>query len=295
MWRAARRGASHGATAAVEYPALAVLHRPGLLGRCVLLLVLFGRPRLRLHLHEFQHLRRMLRYPVTAALPLFGRVVVSSPSERDAVRAALPRWLRARTEVLAVPPTNATVPAPGGLEHPGDRRSPADALRVGVFGSLRPDKDPAWLAEVVAALGPRIGRLELIGRGWEHFDLQAGDGAPVTVVRRGPVATDELAAAFAAWDLAVAPFWEPPSDGRMSLRATLAHGVPTLTRGPLNDQLTLRPPHLAAVCDATALSQVELPVGLARASTAAEVAAFESAVTERLAAALFSPVGSAPL
>lgn len=226
--------------AVVVYPTLDLVERLVLVPRLLWLRARLGRGRwLRVHLHEFAYLRRRHRAVVALLVGLVAdRVVVSAQREVDAARRQYRGWL-ARRELVVHPPANAMAPTgPIALSDlPPDRR------RVGVHGSLRPDKGIDWLFAVLRRLDHRYGELEVVGRDWDvewPEDLRSR----FSITQRGQVPKAELAAAFAGWHLAVAPFATPPYDGRCSLRTTLAHGVPTLTRGPRPADLQLAAPHL---------------------------------------------------
>src|SRR5690606_11077448 len=115
---------------------------------------------------------------------------------------------------------------------------------VGVIGQLRPDKGEPWLLDVLARLDPRFERIEVVGRDWDLSAWPATLRDRYTVVGHGQLPAARLPEVLAGWDLALAPFAEGPHDGRLSLRTPLAHGVPTLTRGPQPPDLQLRARHL---------------------------------------------------
>ena len=282
--RAARASARSGATCVMEYPTASTVLQPDLVVRAVLLRALFGRRRLRLHLHEFRHLRRLLRWPVKFAALLPSRVVVSNDAERAALRAALGGLVGRVTEVVVAPPTNGT--APTDAEVAAALVDVPDRARVvGVFGMRRPDKGLDWLVDVLGRLDPRFDRLVLAGAGWDGMEWPAALRARYEIEVLGHVDRRDLPAMFASWGLAVAPLWEPAQDGRMSLRTPLAYGVPTISVGPATGALTLRPRHLLLVPPADPSS---IPGAVDRAGGAADVAAFERATADALAAALFA-------
>ena len=224
-----------------------------------------GRP-VRLWLHEYRRFHRVHRAIVRPLLRLAtDRIVVSNEREAAAVRAAVGR------PVVVVPPPNAAAPVAPPLP-----ATQTHAHTVGVFGMRRPDKGEAWLTATLGRLDARFRRLELAGGGWDGY----APPSRFDVVRHGHVSTAGLPALFAGWGLAVAPFWEGAHDGRLSLRTPLAHGVPTLTRAPAGNELTLRPPHL--LFDAGEVPELD---DAARAAGAAAVAAFEANVTRRLLSA----------
>lgn len=280
--RAALRGA---AGAVVVYPTIRLVERVGLVPRLLVLRALLGRRRwLRVHLHEFDRLRRRHRLAVALLTGLVAdRVVVSSQREATALRTRFRGWA-GRREVVVVPPSNGSAPTDPPAVH-----DPAPASRtIGVIGQLRPDKGEPWLLEVLARLDPRYDRIEVAGRDWDLGSWPEALRRRYAVVGHGQVPAARLADVLAGWDLALAPFEEAPHDGRLSLRTPLAHGVPTLTRGPRPDDLQLRARHL--------LFDDEVDVGClpdldaaARAAGAAEVAALEATWRTALARALYEP------
>jgi glycosyltransferase involved in cell wall biosynthesis len=282
--RHARAAARTGAVCVGVYPTTMTVYRPGLLPRAVILRALFGRARLRFHLHEFQHLRRMLRWPAKVALLLPGRVVVSSAPERDAVRGAFHGLIGRRCEVEVAAPTNGTAPTAEELDvstaaHPDQGRT------VGVFGLYRPDKGIDWVDAVLERLDPRFDRLVVAGGGWHEHEWALGVRGRYDIELLGHVRRSGLARTFAACGLAVAPLWKPAHDGRMSVRTPLAFGVPTLTVGPRGADLTLAPHHLLLL-PPTDPTTIDLDA-LDRRRGAQEVAAFEHQAALRLADVLF--------
>jgi hypothetical protein len=273
-----------GAPCAGVYPTRSTVYQPQLLIRALALRVAFGRRRFRLHLHEFKRLRRMLRWPVELALLLPGVVVVSSESERAAVRGALRGLVGRLVEVRVAAPTNGAAPTTAEVElaaQPGP-----DAPRtVGVFGAYRPDKGAAWLEEVLERLDARFDRLVVGGAGWEEHRWAPAVADRYAIELMGHVPRDGLPAMFASWGLAIAPLWAPAHDGRMSLRTPLAYGVPTLTVGPRDGDLTLEASHLLVVPPA-AVDVLDLG-GHDRRHAAAQVARYEEVAADRLAEALF--------
>lgn len=282
--RRARAVARTGATCAGVYPTRSTVYRADLLLRALVLRVVFGRRRFRLHLHEFRHLRRMLRWPAELVLLLPGVVVVSSASEQAAVRGALRGIVGRLVEVRVAAPTNGAAPTALEVEL-ASRPAPEATRTVGVFGAFRPDKGAAWLEDVLARLDPRFDRLVVGGSGWEEHRWSDAVLARYEVELRGHVPRRELPALFSSWGVAVAPLWGPAHDGRMSLRTPLAYGVPTLTVGPRDDDLTLDADHLLLVppTDVRALDVARLD----RRRCADQVARFETVAADRLGAALF--------
>lgn len=286
FWREARAAARSGAPCTGVYPTRSTVYEPRLLWRVVVLRLVFGRRRFRLQLHEFRMLRRMLRYPVTAAALLASRVVVSSLSEQEALRGALRGLVGRRCDVVVAPPTNGTAPTDAEI---ATATSPlADAGRtVGVFGMLREDKAVAWLHATLERLDGRFERLVVAGSGWDEHVWPASIAERFTTDVLGHVPRAQLPSMFAGWGLAVSSLWGRANDGRMSLRTPLAFGVPTVSVGPPGADLTLRPCHLVLVppCDPATVPVLD---ATARRTGAEEVAAFESAAAARLADALFT-------
>ena len=280
--RTALRGADG---AVVAYPTLCLVERLGLVPRLVLLRLALGRRRwLRVHLHEFDRLRRRHRLGVALVVgALADRVVVSSDREAHALRTRYRGWA-GRREVVVVPPANGSAPVA-----PPAGRDPAGAHRaVGVLGQLRPDKGEGWLLDVLARLDERYDRLEVVGRDWDLSTWPEELRARYSMVGHGQTAAAQLAAVLGGWDLAIAPFEEPGHDGRLSLRTPLAHGVPTLTRGPRPADLRLRAPHLL-FDDEVDLARLPDLDGAARRTGAAEVAAQEARWRRELADVLYGP------
>ncbi len=286
FWREARAAARSGAACAGVYPTRSTDYEPRLLWRVVALRLAFGRRRFRIQLHEYRHLRRKLKWPVTAACLLAGRVVVSSRSEQDALRAALRGLVGRRCDVVVAAPTNGTAATAAEVED-ATRPAPDADRTVGVFGMLRQDKAADWLLAALDDLDPRFDRLVVAGSGWDEHEWPPSITKRYDVEVLGHVPRRDLAATFAGWGLAVSSLWGPANDGRMSLRTPLAFGVPTLSVGPFTDDLTLRPRHLLLrpPCDPSSVPTFD--AGDRRAG-AGEVAAFESATADRLAAALFA-------
>lgn len=286
FWREARAAAGARTACAGIYPTRSTDYEPRLLWRVVVLRAVFGRRRLRLQLHEYRMLRRLLKWPVTAACLLAGRVVVSSRSEQDALRSALRGLVGRRCDVVVAAPTNGTPASPDEIVAATDLRPDADRT-VGVFGMLRQDKAVDWLVSVLGRLDRRFDRLVVAGAGWADHEWPSSITDRYEVEVLGHVPRAELAPMFADWGLAVASLWGPANDGRMSLRTPLAFGVPTLSVGPPGDDLTLRPRHLLlhAPVDVAAVPAFD---AVERRAGAEEVAAFERAAADRLASALFA-------
>jgi len=281
--RAARAASRDGATCVMEYPTKATVMQRDLVVRALILRAVFGQ-RLRFHLHEYRHLRRLLRWPLKFVALLASRVIVSHEPERVALRAALGGLVGRVTDVVVAPPTNGTAPT-GSEVARALRDEPSRAHVVGVFGMYRPDKGLDWLFDVLERLDARFDRLVLAGSGWDEVTWPEPVRRRYTLDVLGHVERADLAALFASWGVALAPLWEPAQDGRMSLRTPLAFGVPTLSVGPPTPALTLRPRHLFLVPPADPSS---IPVEIDRAGGAGDVAAFEQANAEVLASALFA-------
>lgn len=285
FWRDARTAARTGAPCAGVYPTRSTVYEPRLLWRVVVLRLVFGRRRFRLQLHEYQRLRRMLRWPVTFAALLAGRVVVSSRSEQEALQRALRGLVGRRTDVVVAAPSNGT--AATASEIITATALAATAWRtVGVFGVLREDKAAAWLSSTLERLDARFDRLVVAGSGWEDHRWSETISDRFTIEALGHVPRVDLAPVFSGWGLAVASLWGPANDGRMSLRTPLAFGVPTLSVGPPTDDLTLRPRHLFLTppCDPSSIYDIDAAT---RRAGAEEVEAFEAAAACRLAGSLF--------
>jgi hypothetical protein len=96
----------------------------------------------------------------------------------------------------------------------------------------------------------------VVGRGWEACAEISGADLPVELL--GHIPGDAIGPTITQWAAAIAPTRTGASDGRMSIRTPLAHGVPTLVSKPDDpSELTLEFPHLV-------VEQVE---GLVAAST----------------------------
>jgi hypothetical protein len=261
VWRTRRAGAP----IVLAYPTRSTVSSPRATVTLALA-ALLGRGRLRWHLHEYAIFggRRALLDLLLAIGG--GRVVVSTASEADALRVAR------RVDVHVLPPANGTPLDPLGT-------TPADPPIIGLFGIARSDKGLGAFNRCLAP-GERIA-VETVGEGWDEVAWPEG----VEPVHHGRVATAELAAVMGRWTLAIAPFVEGATDGRMSLRTPLTCGVPTLTTVTRPADLTLRPPHLLLDPD-TALDEARTAD---RLGGAAEVARFEADTVKRLADVLWGP------
>jgi glycosyltransferase involved in cell wall biosynthesis len=283
--RSLRSALAGAAGAVVAYPTLRQVERLALIPRLLLLRVALGRRRwLRVHLHEFERLRRRHRIGVALLTGLVAdRVVVSSEREATSLRERYRGWA-GRREVRVAPPANGSAPAaPPAVHDP-----PPSGRTVGVIGQLRPDKGEAWLLDVLTRLDPRYDRIEVVGRDWDLSGWPQELRDRFTVVGHGQVPAADLAGALRAWDLAIAPYEEPPHDGRLSLRTPLAHGVPTLTRGPRPEHLRLAAPHLLFDDEVDLRALPDLGAA-ARADGAAAVAAQEAGWRTALAEELYGP------
>jgi glycosyltransferase involved in cell wall biosynthesis len=280
--RAALAGA---AGAVVVYPTIHQVERVALVPRLLLLRWSLGRRRwVRVHLHEFEKLRRRHRIGVALLTgAIADRVVVSSAREAVSLRGRYRGWA-GRNGVAVVPPSNGSAPTTA----PVDRCAPADGRVVGIIGQLRPDKGLPWLLDLLERLDPRYTRLEVVGRDWDLDGWPARLRERYDVVAHGQTRAVDLPGVVAGWDLAIAPFEEPPHDGRLSLRTPLAHGVPTLTRGPRPDHLRLVAPHLLFDDEVDVAALPDLGAH-ARTSGAAAVADQEQRWRADLAAELFTP------
>jgi len=239
------------------------------------LTAVLGRRRLRWHLHEyaiFGGRRALLDLLLVVG---GGRVVVSTTTEAEALRRSRGGRVARRVDVRVVPPANGT-PLPAA-EDP-----PADPPVVGLFGTARDDKGLGVAVEALASVPDGV-RIETVGEGW---DRAGWPGHLPPVAHHGRVPTADLGRIVSRWSLAIAPFAQGATDGRMSLRTPLACGVPTLTTVARPADLTLRPVHLL-LDPATAV-----PRGLAtdagtRAQGAAEVLGFEARTVQDLREALW--------
>ncbi|HEX7134274.1 MAG TPA: hypothetical protein VF228_16990 [Iamia sp.] len=272
--RAARRARRAGAPVVVAYPTRSTVS--SLRATIALALIaVAARRRLRWHLHEyaiFGERRALLDLLLVVGR---GRVVVSTETEADAVRRSRGGRVARRVEVRVLPPANGTpLRAAAG--------PPADPPVVGLFGTARADKG---LDVATTALQTQADvRVETVGEGWAEAPWPAGTPR---ITHLGRVPSADLAPLISRWSLAIAPFAEGATDGRMSLRTPLACGVPTLTTVARPADLTLRPPHLlldptTAVDDALATRAAD------RAEGAAAVARFEAEVVARLSQGLWS-------
>jgi hypothetical protein len=285
----ARAAARTGGICVVEYPTRSTVYQASLPLRAVALWALFGRSRLRVHLHEYRNLRRMLRWPVTASLVLVHRVVVSSPREQAAVSAALHGRIGQWCEIVVAPPTNGSAPSGADLSGLPTADAGRGGRTVGLFGMRRDDKAVDWLFAVLDSLPPDFDRLVLAGAGWEEQPWPPHLSDRFEITPLGHVAASALGTVLGTWDLALAPFDNPAHDGRMSLRTTLAFGVPTITVGPPDEDLTLRPPHVGFVPPSDVAKAVAAVLAADRSEGARQVAAFEHAAADRLEEALFGP------
>jgi hypothetical protein len=280
--RAARRSVRG---AVVAYPTISQVERVRLVPRLLLLRLAMRDGRwLRVHLHEFDQLRR--RHRIGAALlvgAIADRVVVSSEREALALRTHYRGWA-GRSEIAVVPPANGSAPAGAASEPSPGRRG----TTVGLLGQNRPDKGEPWLLEVLERLDRRFDRLEIVGRDWQPDAWPEAVRERYEIVVHGEAPASELPALLGSWDLAIAPFEVPAHDGRCSLRTMLAFGVPTLTRGPRPDDLRLDAPHLL-FDDEIDLAAVPDLGPAERQAGAAAVAALESAWREQLVEELYGP------
>lgn len=241
---------------------------------------LAGRRRVRWHLHEYSIFSELRIVLDVLLLVSGGVVVVSTPSEAAAVRRARRGWVGRRCRVHAVPPANGT---PFGATPEAGRAEPPV---VGVFGTARADKALTCIEAALRELPRDLCRLETIGSGWDEVVWPADISTCFELSHRGRVAVDELAGAIARWTLALAPFADGATDGRMSLRTPLACGVPTFTAVTRDDDLTLRPSHL--LLDPATAGAAALAAGPEQRRTGAEeVARFERRVVAALSVGLW--------
>ncbi|MEJ7844593.1 MAG: hypothetical protein WKF93_03035 [Acidimicrobiales bacterium] len=241
-----------------------------------------GRGRIRWHLHEYAIFGERRALIDLLLVVGGGRVVVSTRSEAAALRRSRGGRVAHRVDVRVIPPANGTPVATA----PVATGAPADPPIVGLFGTARADKG---LDVAVAALDSALqteARVETIGSGWDEAPWPPGVLDHLDVRHHGRLPTARLASVMTRWTLAVAPFADGATDGRMSLRTPLACGIPTLTTVARAEDLTLRPPHLL-LDPATAWADARATDPAARADGAAAVARFEAETGRALAAALW--------
>jgi glycosyltransferase involved in cell wall biosynthesis len=271
--------------AVVVYPTVSHVERVRLIPRLLLVRRRMRRRWVRVHLHEFDRLRRRHR-PVIALMAglIADRTVVSSEREANGLRRRYRGW-GGRREVAVVPPANGSAPSPEEARAVIDERRPGT---VGLFGQCRLDKGQEWLLDVLAALDARFDRLEIVGRGWEVERWPAAVRDRYAITNHGQTDQTQLAKIIGRWDLALAPYHEPPHDGRLSLRTPLAHGVPTLTVGPRPEGLRLEAPHLL-FDDEVELGSIRLPDRTGRLAGLDTIARLEADWRAHLVAELFGP------
>lgn len=272
--RALRRARRERQPVVVAWPTRSTVSSPAATLTIALTAVL-ARGRVRWHLHEYAIFgaRRVL---VDLLLAVGGgRVVVSTASEADALRRSRGGRVARRVEVRVVPPANGTAVR-------AEPTAPAAPPVVGLFGTARADKGLDVALAALRALPPGAARVETVGEGWDRTSWPVG----TEVTHRGRVPTDDLAPLMRRWALAIAPFADGATDGRMSLRTPLTCGVPTLTTVRRPADLTLRPPHL--LLDPATAADEALATGREdRARGAAAVAAFEAETVRQLKDALW--------
>ena len=141
---------------AAVYPTRSTVYQRTLPLRFLVLWAVFGRRRLRLHLHEYQRLRRLLRWP---------RGPPAGPPGHGL------ECERAGGGGIGVGRSGGQVVRRGG--RPADQRDgatlrtgrtfPTRTGTIGVFGMRRDDKSPEWLAEVLSAQDVSFSRVEAGG------------------------------------------------------------------------------------------------------------------------------------
>lgn len=238
VWRARRAGDP----VVITYPTRSTVVRWRPLLTFAATAVLQRRRALHVHLHEYRVFRQV-RWALDVILAMGApQVVVSSRSEAEAIARGLAGRL-GRVHPVVIPPVSAVTPTTTGH----DAVDAAGSGVAGVFGFAGPAKGVELVTEVVRNLPAHFHRLELVGRGWDAVVWPAEVTDRLAVAVLGFVPTTDVGAVFAGWELAIAPFSEGASDGRMSLRVPLAHGIPTITEGGRAEDLTLDPGHLAVV------------------------------------------------
>lgn len=113
---------------------------------------------------------------------------------------------------------------------------PKDAILVGVFGKVRPERRIDWVAGAVDAARRRgvDARLFYVGPDVERVHRAAGS---VPVVSTGPLPIAAVPDGLCAMDLCATPFRRGVSGRRGSFIAALQHGIPTVsTAGPDTDR-----------------------------------------------------------
>jgi hypothetical protein len=287
VWRARRAGDP----VVITYPTRSTVVRWRPLLTFAAAALLQRRRALHVHLHEYRVFRQV-RWALDVILALGApQVVVSSRSEAEAVARGLAGRL-GRVHPVVIPPVSAVTPTTTGH----DAVEAAGSGVAGVFGFAGPAKGVELVTEVVRHLPAHFHRLELVGRGWDAVDWPAEVTDRLAVAVLGFVPTTDVGAVFAGWELAIAPFSDGASDGRMSLRVPLAHGIPTLTEAGRPEDLTLAPGHLVVV-DGSIAAAVDRAVARAgdrsaRAEGLREVEAFEQRLRHGLREALVA-TGSA--
>lgn len=284
--RRLRAEAADAAGALLVFPTVTQVGRPDLLLKALVVRRALRGGWVRMHLHEFDRLDRRQRLAVAVvAATVVDRLVVSSAQEALALRRRYRGLAARRAELVVVPPANPSAPSDGPIQRSAP---PALGRTLGVHGQYRPDKGIDWLLAVLRRIDHRYDRLVVVGRGWEAAPWPRSILGRFAISVVGQADRAELADWFARWDLALAPFDGPPTDGRLSLRTPLAHGVPTLTRGPRPVGLRLDPPHLLFDDEVDLTRLPDLDDATCREGQE-QVAALEVAVRAELVDALFGP------
>lgn len=272
----------------VTYPTRSTVRSVAATATLVLASVL-ARGRIRWHLHEYAIFGERRALIDLLLVVGGGRVVVSTRTEADALGRSRGGRVARRVDVRIIPPANGTPSgdvAPPDPSAPASSSAPAEPPIVGLFGTARADKGLAVAADALRALAGTGVQVETVGSGWEEAPWPPGILDDHDIRHHGRLPTARLASVMTRWTLAVAPFADGATDGRMSLRTPLACGIPTLTTGARAEDLTLRPPHLL-LDPATAWADARATDPAARADGAAAVARFEAETGRALAAALW--------
>lgn len=272
----------------VTYPTRSTVRSVAATATLVLASVL-ARGRIRWHLHEYAIFGERRALIDLLLVVGGGRVVVSTRTEADALGRSRGGRVARRVDVRIIPPANGTPAgdvAPPDPPAPASSSAPAEPPIVGLFGTARADKGLAVVADALRALAGTGVQVETVGSGWEEAPWPPGILDDHDIRHHGRLPTARLASVMTRWTLALAPFADGATDGRMSLRTPLACGVPTFTAVRRDDDLTLRPSHL--LLDPATAGAAALAAGPEQRRTGAEeVARFERRVVAALSVGLW--------